>query len=82
VKPERVYAVDRDLLGCKHVGGPVVAVGGLEGDLDLAAVGGDGPDELERVVVDPHVGEHPAVIVHRGDHRAPAVQVDSDVATW
>ena len=77
-----MHEVDGDVLSGEHVGGPAKAVGRLEGDLDLTAMGGHRLHELERAVVDAYAAEQLALVVHRCDHRAPAVQVDSDVTAW
>jgi len=63
VQPERMHEVDGDLLSGEHVGGPVKAVGRLEGDLDITAMGGHRIHELERAAVDAHAAEQLALVV-------------------
>ena len=74
-----MHQVDGGPVLLEQVGGPVVTVRRFQGHLWAFACFGHGQGELDRVVQHLFLAEHFARVVYAHDHRAPAVQVDTDV---
>jgi hypothetical protein len=79
VQPQRVDQMHPSALGLEQIGRPIPAVTSLQGHLRIRARLRHRHRQGHGIVVDLGQAQHLAGIVHLNDHRAAAVQVDTDI---